>query len=553
VIKYFSKFTFIFLLFTLVLPLFTYSLSFNDEKAPQVLARELVEAMTDEDALAQTLMLGWRDADGGPSPLIMEWVAKRHIGGVKVFGWNTADLEKLARAIGVFQRAALENRIPLFVATDQEGGPVRHVKGTSSITPGAMAIGASGVPEDAYRSGLYIGRELSTLGINMNFAPTVDLYTNHNSLLIGSRSFGDDPVHSGILAEAFARGQLSVGVIPTAKHFPGHGDTALDSHGVLPRIDANFDVLWERELVPYRMLSKANIPAIMSGHLAFPNTESKMKPASLSSYFLQDVLRDKIGFKGLIITDDLTMNGAISSAGSLWIAAKEALSAGNDIIMFARTPELDSPLWRNLLSAMRTEPVFASRVRNAATNVLTAKLKYLKGKSAVPTIPDINKVRTNVPDKEGAVFFQDLAVRSVTIVANKDSIPVKAKAAILLAGQNLDFFAIGRLAFPGVPRYWYTDPVTPELMKMANSADVIIFYLEKKEGINVLRTLRALGKKIIVLSVLSPAYLEEVPWVDGAIAVYSDSYESLVAGFSAITGKIDASGEVPFVMKGIKE
>jgi beta-N-acetylhexosaminidase len=143
-------------------------------------------------------MLGWVGAE--PSPLIMDWIRNRNIGGVKIFGWNTGDTLKLAETVGELQKNALTTQfgIPLLVATDQEGGLVRHVKGATSETPGNMAIGASGRPIDAYWSGYYIGRELSLLGINMNFAPTVDLYTNRDSTLIGPRSFSADPVQAGI-------------------------------------------------------------------------------------------------------------------------------------------------------------------------------------------------------------------------------------------------------------------------------------------------------------------------------------------------------------------
>lgn len=527
---------------------------FDGGDEEEELASALAEAMSDEDALAQTLMLGWRDiSDGGPSLLIQEWISRRHIGAVKVFGWNTADTPQLARNIGVLQRLAARNpySMPLIVATDQEGGLVRHVKGATSDTPGAMAIGASGFPDDAYNSGYYIGRELSALGINMNFAPTVDLYTNHSSVLIGPRSFGDYPEYAGIMGIAFARGLLAAGVIPTAKHFPGHGDTELDSHGVLPSIDAPFDVLWNRELVPYRMMAKERIPAVMSGHIAFPNTESAGSPASLSKWFLNEVLRDKIGFKGLVITDDMIMNGATMSTGSLSLAVKQALLAGNDIIMMSSTPALDDPVWVNLLRAMRTEPEFMARVRDAARRVITVKLKYLRGAGAVPLIPDMERVRNEIPDRKGAAFFQGLAARSVTLIKdNKDLIPLTAEKAgrLFLAGQNLDFFELGKKYFDNVSAYWYSAPSSEDLMQRVRRADTIIFYLSNREGIEVLRSFRPLGKKIIVLSVLSPVYLNEVPWVDAAIAVYGNSIDSLLAGFSAILGKIPAQGAVPFTL-----
>jgi beta-N-acetylhexosaminidase len=531
-----------------------FAINFFDDGDAEALAATLVDAMSDEDALAQTFMLGWRDgADGSPSALIQEWIERRRIGAVKVFGWNTADTPRLARNIGLFQRLAARNpySTPLLVATDQEGGLVRHVKGDTSDTPGAMAIGASGFPEDSYRSGYYIGRELSVLGINMNFAPTVDLYTNHGSVLIGPRSFGESPEYAGLMGIAFARGLLAAGVIPTAKHFPGHGDTELDSHGVLPSIAASFDVLWNRELVPYRMLAKDRIPAVMSGHIAFPNTEAAAAPASLSPWFLGEVLRNRIGFRGLVVTDDMIMNGVKIGAGSLSLAAKQALAAGNDIIMMSSTPALDDPVWVDLLQAMRTERDFRARVRDAARRVVEVKLRYLRGETTVPLIPDMARVRGDLPDREGAAFFQGLAARSVTLVKdNKDLIPLSAEKAgrLFLAGQNLDFFALGKKYFSGVASYWYSAPVSDDMIQRVRRADTIIFYLSDSEGIAVLRGLRHLGKKIIVLSVLSPAYLGEVPWVDAAVAVYGNSQDSLAAGFSVILGKIPAQGAVPFTL-----
>ncbi|MCL2181216.1 MAG: glycoside hydrolase family 3 protein, partial [Treponema sp.] len=276
-------------------------MNFHDEGSPQELAAAIESAMTDEQALAQIYMLGW--VGESPSPLILDWIRQRNIGGIKIFGWNTPNTQRLAETVGRLQGLSLSGQfgIPLLVATDQEGGWVRHIRGTTRETPGNMAIGASGYPRDAYLSGYYIGQELALVGVNMNFAPTVDLFTNRNSTLIGPRAFGNNPVNAGILGAAFMRGQLAAGVIPTAKHFPGHGDTDLDSHAFLPRIEADFNTIWNRELVPYRMLVAEGIPAVMSGHLAFPQTEGGLTPASLSSWFLRDVLRGRIGFNGVVV------------------------------------------------------------------------------------------------------------------------------------------------------------------------------------------------------------------------------------------------------------
>jgi beta-N-acetylhexosaminidase len=529
-----------------------FPLSFADDGDIGELAASLVDAMSDEEALAQTFMLGWVGAD--PSPLILDWIRDRHIGGVKIFGWNTEDTLNLAETVGVLQRVSMGGKleVPLLVATDQEGGWIRHVKGSTSETPGNMAIGASGYPRDAYLSGYYIGRELALLGINMNFAPTVDIYTNRASTVIGPRSFGNDPVRAGLLGTAFMKGQQAAGVIATAKHYPGHGDTDLDSHGVLPRIDVPFETLWDREMVPYRMLAKENIPAIMSGHLAFPNTQAALAPASLSPWFLRNILRDRIGFQGLIITDDLMMNGATTWAGSLSQAAKLALLSGNDIIMLSKTPNLNDPIWTSLLSSMRQESDFRDRVRDAARRIITVKLKHLRGETAVPYIPDLKKAETGLPDPEGNRFFLDLAARSVTILKGSADqgqavfplTPAKA-GRVLLAGQYLDFFSTGRSAYPGATGYWYTPETIEDLLSYALRADTIIFCLSDAAGLNVLQNLRGLGKRVIVFSVLSPVYLDQVPWIDGAVAVYSYAPESFVAGFSSMLGRIPARGQLP--------
>ncbi|GHU58199.1 glycosyl hydrolase [Spirochaetia bacterium] len=536
-----------------VLILFTrgaaFSVDFNTSGDPETLAKSIVDSMTDEQALAQTFMLGWVGAT--PSPLIIDWIRDRNIGGVKIFGWNTGDTRMLAETVGALQKNAVTGafNLPLLVATDQEGGWIRHVKGSTSETPGNMAIGASGYPKDAYLSGYYIGRELALLGINMNFAPAVDLYTNQDSTLIGPRAFSSDPVQVGILGAAFVKGQAAAGIIATAKHYPGHGDTDLDSHGVLPRINAPLEALWDRELAPYRLLAKEGIPAIMSGHLAFPNTPAASTPASLSSWFLKDILRDRIGFTGLIITDDLMMNGATMSAGSLSRAAKQALLAGNDIIMLSKTPGLEDPIWTTLVTAMAQEGDFRERVRDAARRVVEVKLIYLRGDTAVPLIPDLVRVEQELPDPEGSAFFLDLAARSVTLVQGQDQFPLSPEKAgkVLLAGQYLDFFSIGKAAYPGATGYWYSAAGgTRELVRYAQGVDTVIFCLSDEAGLPFLQALRNLGKRIIVFSVLSPVYLQKTGWADGAIAVYSYAPESFTAGFSFMLGRIPAQGRLPF-------
>jgi len=539
------------ILFLLSLPAF--SLSFNDPGDPADLAYRITAQMTDEQALAQTLMLAWVGAE--PSPLILQWIRQRNIGGVKIFGWNTDNTRILAQAVGTLQTNALANEfgIPLLVATDQEGGMVRHVRGDTSITPGNMAIGASGRPRDAFLSGYYIGREMALLGINMNFAPTIDLYTNRDSTLIGPRAFSPDPLASGILGSAFARGHREWGVIPTAKHFPGHGDTPLDSHGVLPRIYAPLEVLWERELLPFRFMIHEGVPAIMSAHLAFPNTPGGSTPASLSRWFMHDLLREKMGFDGLIITDDLMMMGALAYTQSLSRAARLALEAGNDIVMLSITPFLNDVIWTYLLSTMRNEPEFRERVRDACRRVIRLKLEHLRGENKVPFVPDMAIVDAGIIDPEGSAFFLSLAARGTTIIDNNDVFPLTPanSGRVLLAGNFTEFFTAGSRAFPNAAWFRYSSIADgDELVTRAMNADTVIVSLSNRIGLNMLQRLRHLGRRVIVFSVLNPGYLYEVPWVDGAVAVYSFAPVSFTAGFSAILGRISGAGTLPFTLIG---
>jgi beta-N-acetylhexosaminidase len=295
------------------------------------------------------------------------------------------------------------------------------------------------------------------------------------------------------------------------------------------------------------------VPAIMSAHLAFPNTPGGVTPASLSRWFLTDLLRDQMGFNGLIITDDLMMNGALTYTRSLSRAAKMALEAGNDIIMLSTTPFLHDPVWTYLLSSMRNEPEFRERVRDACRRVLTLKLEHLRGENKVPFIPDLQKIDEGITDPEGTAFFLSLAARSATVMDNNNVFPITPENSgrVLLAGNFTEFFNAGRRAFPNAATFRFnTIQDGDELVNRARNADTIIFLLSNRNGLRILQRLQQPGRRVIVLSILNPVYLDEAPWVDGAVAVYSFAPESFIAGFSAMLGRIPGEGVFPFTPIG---
>ena len=515
---------------------------FWDPVPDQELARNILSRMTDEEKLAQILMFGWAGLD--PSPLVLDWVEERSLGNIKIFGWNTDDTFKVAKAITLLQGKAAKNRfgIPLFVATDQEGGWIRHVKGRTSQTPGNLAIGASGLPSDAWYSGYYISRELAALGINLNFAPTVDLYTDHASTVIGTRSFGEDPEGAGILGASFVAGSTAAGVLTTAKHYPGHGDTGMDSHGHMPVIRIDEKTLFERELVPFRRLVEAGVPAIMSGHLSFPEITGNRIPATFCPYFLDDLLRKQLGFDGLIITDDIMMNGATDYAGSVSRVVELAIEAGNNIVESSTTPSFSDPLWRNTLNRMKRDEQFRARVEDSVLRVLVEKLAYFKGTNPVGIYPEIADIAARVPDPDGASFFQSQAVRSVTVLRNGKEPRVDADSgSVLIASHFASFLDIGRQRFPDASIFGVND----RLGSIAGNYDTIIFCLSSDYSLSVLKKLHHLRDRLIVVSAMSPVLLGDVPWVESAIAVYSYSPWSFTAAFGAIAGDFVPTGTLP--------
>ena len=523
------------------------------------LADYIVNEMTDEELYSQILMFGWAGAE--PSALLNDWV-DRGLGSVKVFGWNTDDIYQVAKSISSVQKKASAGRfkIPLFVATDQEGGWIRHVKGNTSITPGNMAIGASGYISDSWYSAYYISKEIKCLGINMNFAPTVDLFTDHDSTIIGSRSFGEDPNKSGILGAAWAAGSIAAGVIPTVKHFPGHGDTPYDSHVFLPEVNIDWDTFSNRELVPFSYLVKAGVPAVMSRHLAFPQIDKSGAPASLSKYFLTDLLRNQMGYQGLIITDDMMMNGATLYAGSLSSAFRMAIEAGNDIILSSTTARLNEALWTVNLKLMQTDEAFKARVKDAARRVILSKLEYFKSDNAAPLYPDPSQsnIDKQVPDKEGELFFLEQACRSITVYKNTANlIPATEKNSgnTLLVGALPEFFAEGKSRYPKAKEFRFnyelgpneTQWVCDNILATAKSYDTIIINVANERHATIANKLRESGKKIIILSIMSPVFAEKLEWADTIIMGYSWSDWTFKAMMGALAGEYKATGEAPFI------
>ena len=510
----------------------------------------IISRMSDSELVGQVLMFGYQGAN--PSEDFVDLIKNQAIGGVKIFGWNTDKLDELAVDVAKMQRAALQTgeSVPLFIATDQEGGWVRHVKGDTSILPGNMAIGATGMAYDSFTSASIIGAELKLLGINMNFAPTVDVFTNPNAHVIGPRSFSHDEQETSYLALAFYRGLEEQGVISTAKHFPGHGNANEDSHGVLPLIYDSMETVWNRDLLPYRVLIREGLPAIMSGHLGFPFIVDDKTPASLSSFFQQTVLRQQLGFEGIIITDDMHMQGVRANGLDVPTVCKMAIMAGNDMIMLSHPPETQQEVRDAFLQTIATDKTFKRRIVDSVRRILAIKARYLiqAGKEAL--IPDPDVVAGFFPSARGRAFALDLSYRSATMVRSNRLLPMDPDAECLLVGEHELFHQLTPEYIRNAEHFYLPPRGASEyeekaLLALVENYDYVVLCLSDEESLVVLQKLEHIADKLVVISVLNPVFITKAPWVQNVVALYSTGPESFQAGFAVIFGEINAGGRLP--------
>lgn len=511
----------------------------------------LFQALSPEQRLAQLFMIAYTGTR--PGPVVQSWFARQGLGGVKVFGWNAEDTVVLAAAIRELYRLADATalQIPPFIATDQEGGWIRHVKGNTSITPGNMAIGATGSASDSFRSAYYIGLELAALGINMNFGPTVDLAIRPDSRIIGSRAFAADPMESAILSAAWSRGMQKAGILATAKHFPGHGDTELDSHGVLPVIYIDEATLVTRDLLPYRLLIAEGIPAIMSGHLAYPKISGDREPASLSPVLVKRLLRETLGFDGLVITDDLMMSGA-ATPGGMPETVERAKRAGNDIIMLSRELESDSAVWRRLLQLYQTDRTLADNIDRSVRRVLRAKVDYFLPAGRQAILPAAN-AEAQLRTPESKQFFLEHAFRSATVLNERIFRTLPAESGILFAGQFGDFFNAALARYPGAAtfRFGYTPTERADQAELAafrgrlSGIRTVVISVANAASMAYVRAALDAGKQVYLVSVLSPYFVFDFMEFVPGVAVYSFAAESYTAAIAVLAGDFKALGRLP--------
>jgi beta-N-acetylhexosaminidase len=370
-----------------------------------------------DQVIGQLFMVGFHGT--APTPRIVELIRRQHVGGVILFLRNVRDAEQVLRLTGELQAVARDagHPYPLLVAIDQENGIVQRLGTAVTPLPGNMALGAIDSEEVAERIAEATGRELRALGINMNLAPVADVNSNPANPVIGVRSFGEDPERVARLTAAAVRGYRRAGVIATLKHFPGHGDTAVDSHVGIPVVPRDLAQLRQVELVPFREGIAAGAPAVLTAHVALPAlTGDDGTPATLAPEVVHGLLRGELGFGGVAVTDCLEM-GAIARAVGTPRGAVAALGAGNDLVLVSHTHALQRQSLAAVGEALERGELGPTTLAAAAARVVRLKSGALAW-DALPT-PAGLAAAGSAADR---ALSEEAYARAITVVRDDDEL-----------------------------------------------------------------------------------------------------------------------------------
>ncbi|MFJ7975943.1 glycoside hydrolase family 3 N-terminal domain-containing protein [Peribacillus sp. NPDC096379] len=532
---------------------------------------QAIKKMALEEKVGQMLMPDFRTWEGSHVtkmlPEIYALVKKYHLGGVILFQENVVSTEQTTRLVADYQQAA--EKYGLLMTMDQEGGAVTRLQ-TGTDMPGNMALGATRSPELTSRVGLAIGEELASLGINMNFAPDMDVNNNPDNPVIGVRSFGEDPKLVAELGTAYAKGLQTAGVAATAKHFPGHGDTAVDSHLGLPEVPYDKERLKEVELYPFQKAMEANIDAIMTAHVTFPkidNTkvisqktgEEIALPATLSYKVLTELMRNELKFEGVITTDAMNMNAIAEHFGSV-DAAIRAVKAGADIVLM---PVGLEDVADGLVEAVKTKELSEKRIEQSVERILTLKIKRGIMKEETPQLisEKVAYALDVIGSPEHKQIEKEAAEKSITLVKNNHVLPLQLNEGdeIVVLGRTY----LTDLANAVKKHHQHITVIeananytlaAEQLERIRDAKAVIIGsdtstvadrLLENPQMKMINQVIAETNAPVIGIGIRNPYDVMAFPAIDSYLAMYGFRPVSFEAAGAAIFGGITPQGKLP--------
>ena len=381
-----------------------------------VWASRKMQGMTLDQKIGQLFMIrAYSKGDKAEEKTVSDLVSNYHIGGICFFQGTP---ETQARNTNTYQAKA---NVPLFIAMDAEWGLGMRFPKTTQSFPKQLTLGAIEDNNLIYDMGLEVARQLKSLGVNVNFAPVVDINNNPNNPVINYRSFGEDLYNVGAKSYAYARGMQEGGLVACAKHFPGHGDTDVDSHYDLPVLKMSRERIDSLELAPFKMLSELGIKSMMSAHLHVPAIDDRPnRPTTLSSAALNGILRDEIGYDGLVFTDAMDMQG-VAKHFAPGEAELEALIAGNDVLLLPRDVK---KAISTIKTAVTDGRVTTDRINQSVFRILKAKYEVnLTTRQIVSSPAAASK---NINTIEGDLLKRVLTEKSLTLAKNAEGlVPVR--------------------------------------------------------------------------------------------------------------------------------
>ena len=342
-------------------------------------------------SVGQLLIIGFDGTE--MSPGLAALLTRVQPGGVILFARNITGGEQTYKLLKDCQACV---STPLFTAVDMEGGQVDRFRNVTGPTPSAADVFATGDRKLFRKHGKVIGESCRTLGFNTDFAPVVDLAFKASKTVMSSRAVSADPKQAVLYAREFLNGLRAANVIGSAKHFPGLGEANLDTHHELPSIDKSWEKLWAEDLYPFRTLRR-ELPMVVIGHANYPAITRDQGPASLSRKWITGVLRKKIGYRGLVVSDDLEMGGVLKAA-PIEQAAVEHIRAGGDLCLICHIEEYVTRSYEALIQEAESNRKFAQRVKESAARVLAFKKKSaaLRRRPSAPTPAKLEKLSRQV-------------------------------------------------------------------------------------------------------------------------------------------------------------
>ena len=527
----------------------------KDTEGQEKWVDSIMNNMSIDEKIGQLFMIqAYSNKDKKHELAITEMITKYHVGNL-IFMQGTP--EKQVVLNNKYQEVS---KVPLMIGFDGEWGLDMRLKNTYRF-PWNMTLGAIQDNELLVATGKRIGEHCKRVGIHINFAPVVDINTNPKNPIIGNRSFGENKENVTQKAIAFTKGMQSAGVLANAKHFPGHGDTAADSHHTLPTINFSEQRLDSLELYPFKKMFKEGVASVMTAHLSIPALETNAKlPSSLSKNVVTTLLQDKLGFKGLIITDGLNMKGAANYSTPAQIDVA-AILAGNDVLLISQdVPGSVRLLKKALIDGELTE----ERLNHSVKKIL--KAKYLVGLNSYKSI-DTKNISKDINSPYDEVLHRRLIKDAITVVKNKEAIlPIKN-----LKDKKIAYVALGDAKGSSfvdmLKNYTAVDVVSDKhlsvLKQKLEKYNLIIVGFHKSNknpwkgykfsNKNLVWLQEIARTKKVILDVFTSPYsllqVKSFENIEGVVVSYQNSVLSQELSAQALFGAFDLKGKLPVSIK----